>query len=234
MRMRRYPPMSRHVARIPYSASARLALLRSRTLSRMPRLEPHDVHFFASVEELRAWLEANGEQAQELWVGLPRASRGAKPPFGWPELVDELLAVGWIDSVRMPLPPDSHAQRVTPRRPGSVWSARNVARVEALRAEGRMRPAGEAAFVRRREDRTGIYSFENATQLDEAAVAAIRARDGAWAWFEAQPAGYRRIATHWVMSAKRAETRADRLSKLVESCASGKRLPELTGRPRSG
>lgn len=200
----------------------------------MAPLEPHDVHFFGSVDELRAWLEANGEQAQELWVGMPRASKGAKPPFGWAELVDELLAVGWIDGVRMSLPPDAHAQRVTPRRPGSVWSARNVARVEALRAEGRMRPPGEAAFARRREDRTAIYSFENATQLDEAAVAAIRARDGAWAWFEGQPAGYRRSASHWVMSAKRAETRAARLAKLAEGCAGRYRLPELTGKARPG
>ncbi len=167
-------------------------------------------------------------------MGLPRASKGARPPFGWAELVDELLCVGWIDSLRMPLPPDAHAQRVTPRRPGSVWSARNVARVEAMRAEGRMRPPGEAAFAKRREDRTAIYSFENAPELDEAAVAAIGARDGAWAWFEAQPAGYRRSAAHWVMSAKRAETRGARLAKLVEGCAGRYRLPVITGKPRAG
>ncbi len=200
----------------------------------MPRLEPHDVHFFASVEELRAWLEANGEHAQELWVGLPKTTKERKPPFGWPELVDELLAVGWIDGVRMPIPPDAHSLRVTPRRPGSVWSARNVARVEALRAEGRMRPAGEAAFAKRPEDRTGIYSFENATELDDDAVAAIGAHAGAWAWFEAQPVGYRRIVTHWVMSARRPETRAARLARLVEGCAGGYRLPELTGKARGG
>ncbi len=74
----------------------------------MPRLEPHDVHFFASVEERRAWLEANGEHATELWVGLPQRTKERRPPFGWPELVDELLAVGWIDGVRMPFPPDAH------------------------------------------------------------------------------------------------------------------------------
>ncbi|HEY5629404.1 MAG TPA: YdeI/OmpD-associated family protein, partial [Candidatus Limnocylindrales bacterium] len=176
------------------------------------------------------WLEANGEQAQELWVGLPKTTRDRKPPFGWPELVDELLAVGWIDGVRMPLPPDAHALRVTPRRPGSNWSARNVARVEALRAEARMRAAGEAAFARRREDRTGVYSFENATELDAAAIGAIQARVGAWEWFEAQPAGYRRMATHWVMSAKRPETRAARLARLVQGCAEGFRLPEFIGR----
>lgn len=200
----------------------------------MPRLEPHDVAFFASIEEFRAWLEANGETAQELWVGQPRATKGRRPSFTWAEMVDELLAHGWIDGVRMPLPPDAHAQRVTPRRPGSIWSARNVARVEALRAEGRMRPAGEAAFARRRDDRTAVYSFDGGWAFDAAAEAALRADEAGWAWFERQPAGYRRQAAHWVMSAKRPATRDGRLARLVEGCAGGYRLPEITGRARTG
>ena len=199
----------------------------------MARLEPRDVQFFGSVEELRAWLEANSETAPDLWIGLPRRAKDVTPPFGWPELVDELLAVGWIDSVRMPMPPDSHAQRATPRRPGSTWSDRNVARVEALRAEGRMRPAGEAAFARRRDDRTGIYSFESDWRLDEAGESAIRARPGAWEWLEAQPPGYRRSAAHWVLSAKREATRESRLAMLVEGCAGNYRLPQITGLPRA-
>jgi uncharacterized protein YdeI (YjbR/CyaY-like superfamily) len=200
----------------------------------MPRLEPRDVAFFASLEEFRAWLDANAEIAPELWIGQPRATKDTRPSFSWAEMVDELLAYGWIDSVRMPLPPDAHAQRVTPRRPGSIWSARNVARVEALRAEGRMQLAGEAAFAKRRDDRTAVYSFDGNWAFDEAAEAALRADPAAWAWFERQPAGYRRQAAHWVMSAKRAETRDGRLAKLVDGCTGGYRLPEITGRARAG
>ena len=200
----------------------------------MPRLEPRDVAFFASLEELRAWLDANGETAQELWIGQQRTTKNTRPSFTWAEMVDVLLAYGWIDGVRMPLPPDTHAQRVTPRRPGSIWSARNVARVEALQAEGRMRPAGEAAFAKRREDRTAVYSFDGGWAFDAAAEAAIRANPGAWAWFEQQPPGYRRQAAHWVMSAKRVETREARLGKLLDGCAGGYRLPEITGKARAG
>jgi uncharacterized protein YdeI (YjbR/CyaY-like superfamily) len=200
----------------------------------MPRLEPRDVQFFASVEELRAWLDANGETAQELWIGQPRASKERRPTFTWAEMVDEILAYGWIDSVRMPLPPDAHAQRVTPRRPGSIWSARNVARVEALRAEGRMRPAGEAAFAKHREDKTAVYSFDGNWAFDAAAEARLRADPAGWAWLEQQPPGYRRQAAHWVMSAKRAETREGRLAKLVDGCVGGHRLPEITGKARAG
>ena len=135
--------------------------------------EPHDVQFFESPAALRAWLEANHATATELWVGLRPKASGA-PTVTWAELVDEVLCVGWIDGVRVPAD-GGHAIRVTPRRPGSVWSARNVARVEALRAEGRMPPAGEAAFARRRDDRTAVYSFEAALALDDEAEAALRA-----------------------------------------------------------
>ena len=196
----------------------------------MADLTPYDIGWFASPSELRDWLEANHATAPERWVGMRPASAGV-PTVRWEQVVDEVLCVGWIDGIRKKA--DGGAViRITPRRPRSIWSARNVGRVEALRAEGRMRETGEAAFAARRDDRTAIYSFERSLELDEAADAALRADTAGWVFWEAQPAGYRRIATHWVMSAKRPETRGRRLAKLVEACATGDRLPELTGAPR--
>ena len=200
----------------------------------MPTPVPHDVQFFATPDELRAWLEAHHDIADELWLGYHRKASG-RPTVTWEQVVDEALCYGWIDGVRQRLEEGS-AQRLTPRRPGSIWSARNVARVAALRAEGRMRPAGDAAFARRRDDRTAIYSFEAGRELDEAAEAAIRTDPEAWAFWEAQPRGYRRVGSHWVMSAKRPETRARRIAALAAACARGERLVALTGasrRPRT-
>ena len=192
----------------------------------MVRLVPHDVLFFASPAELRDWLAANHATAPYLWAGF--RTKGSGPTITWPELVDEVLCYGWIDSVRMPVEGGS-AIRITPRRDGSIWSARNVGRVEALRAEGRMREPGEAAWAKRRDDRTAVYSFER----EAASTPRPRRRsgriDGAWPFWEAQPPGYRRPATHWVMSAKRPETRAKRLAALVDGCARGERLPQITG-----
>lgn len=197
----------------------------------MARLEPYDVTFFESPEALREWLAANHATAAEKWVGMrPKAS--GLPSVTWEQVVDEVLCYGWIDGVRMAADGGS-CIRITPRRDGSIWSARNVGRVAALRAEGRMRDAGEAAWGRRREDRTAVYSFEQDSPLDAEAEAAVRAHDGAWAWLEAQPLGYRRSASHWIASAKRPETRARRLAALVEGCAAQERLTELTGKPRT-
>ena len=117
----------------------------------------------------------------------------------WEELVDEVLCVGWIDGD--PQAGRAAARRIgsRPRRTGTIWSARNVGRVEALRAEGRMRAAGEAAFAKRREDRTAIYSFERSSALDAGAEAALRADADGWAFWEAQPpratAGSRRTGS---------------------------------------
>jgi uncharacterized protein YdeI (YjbR/CyaY-like superfamily) len=197
----------------------------------MVRLVPHDVVFFASPGELRDWLEANHATAADLWAGF-RAKDSGLATITWPELVDEILCYGWIDSVRMPVEGGT-AIRLTPRRDGSIWSARNVGRVEALRAEGRMREAGEIAFSKRRDDRTAVYSFERVVALDAEAEAALRARGDAWGFWEEQPPGYRRIATHWIMDAKRPETRARRLTALVDACARGERVAAIAGNARS-
>lgn len=196
----------------------------------MPTPVPHDIIFFASPAELRNWLEANHATADELWLGYRPKATGL-PSVTWEQVVDECLCYGWIDGVRIRVDGGS-AQRLTPRRPGSNWSARNVSRVEALRSEGRMRPPGEAAFAKRRDDRTGVYSFDAGLAFDAEAEASLRAADGAWAFWEAQPKGYRRLATHWVMSAKRPETRQRRLAQLAADCAAGRRIGALAPQSR--
>jgi uncharacterized protein YdeI (YjbR/CyaY-like superfamily) len=187
----------------------------------MANLVPHDIMFPTSPEELREWLEANHASAPEAWIGFrPKAS--GLPTITWPELVDEVLCVGWIDGIRKPVEGGS-AIRITPRRDGSIWSARNVGRVEALRAEGRMRPEGEAAFGRRREDRTAIYSFESLVPLDDHTLAAMDAA-GVREFWDRQPPGYRRLTAHWIMSAKRPETRAKRLATMIDAAQRGERV----------
>jgi uncharacterized protein YdeI (YjbR/CyaY-like superfamily) len=195
----------------------------------MVRLVPHDVVFFGAAADLREWLEANHATAPELWIGVRRRADDPDAP-DWGDIVDELLCFGWIDSVLMPCE-EGRAIRTTPRRKRSIWSARNVARIEVLRAEGRMRPAGEAAFALRTDDRTGVYSFEGDAQLDEEAETALRAVPGAWEFHQRQPPGYQRTASHWVMSAKKPETRARRLAILAEESAAGRRPAQLTGKP---
>jgi uncharacterized protein YdeI (YjbR/CyaY-like superfamily) len=199
----------------------------------MPVERPDDAVFFTSPDELRDWFDANHETASELWLGSYKKATG-KPSVSWSDAVDEALCVGWIDSVRYALDAERAAQRFTPRRRGSNWSAINVAKIAALRAQGRLRPAGEAAFAERREDRTGVYSFERAeaAALAPEEEARFQANEAAWTWFSAKAPSFRKQVLHWVISAKRPETRERRLATLIEDSAAGR--PPAPMRPRTG
>ena len=107
----------------------------------MVKLVPRDVRFFATTSALRDWFDANHETADELWLGYYKKGSGM-PSVTWTEAVDEALCVGWIDGVLQRIDDRSHAQRFTPRRKGSNWSAINVAKVATLTEQDRMRPAG--------------------------------------------------------------------------------------------
>ncbi len=184
-------------------------------------LEPRDIQFFETTTELRDWFDANHETAAELWLGYHRKSTG-KPTISWSDAVDEALCVGWIDGIRKRIDETSSAQRFTPRRKGSNWSAINVAKVAALTADGRMRAAGLAAFASRTELRTGVYSYEQAEALFTAdELERFRGVPVAWADWGRRAPSYRKAVTFWVTSAKGADTRARRLETLITDSAAG-------------
>ena len=189
-----------------------------------------DPIFFETPDELRDWLDEHHETAPELIVGAWKKATG-RPSLTWPQIVEEALCVGWIDSIRRSVPGDGWTIRLTPRRKGSIWSAVNVAKVAELRAAGRMRPAGEAAFAARREDRTAVYSFERSVEPELTAdeEARFRANEAAWAWYSARPPSFRGQVLHWVVSAKRPETRERRLAMLIADSA--ERQPPKPLRP---
>jgi uncharacterized protein YdeI (YjbR/CyaY-like superfamily) len=184
--------------------------------------------FFATPEEFGAWLEEHHETATELLVGFHKKASG-KPSMTWPESVEQALRFGWIDGVRRSLGEDAYTIRFTPRKATSNWSAINVAKVEELEQRGLMAPAGLKAYEARRPERTGVYSFERseAAALPDEFERRFQANPGAWDWFAARPPGYRRTATHWVVSAKRADTRERRLQQLIDCSAEGRNVPPL-------
>jgi uncharacterized protein YdeI (YjbR/CyaY-like superfamily) len=184
--------------------------------------------YFDSPAAFGAWLDEHHASETEVLVGFWRVATG-RPSMTWSESVDEALCRGWIDGVRRSVDDERFTIRFTPRQKRSKWSLVNVRKVAELTAQGRMRPAGHAAFEARREQDTGVYSFERATDavLDEAAEARFRAEPAAWEWFQAQPPSYRRPALHWVTSAKRPETRERRLTQLIGDSAAGLRVGPL-------
>ena len=188
----------------------------------MPPTKPT---FFADPRAFRAWLQKHHRKATELLVGFHKRGTGL-PSITWPESVDQALCFGWIDGVRRRIDDERYSIRFTPRRPSSIWSTVNIKRVAALQAEGLMQPAGLEAFERRSEERSRVYSYEqrHSAALDDGELKTLQANKEAWAFFETQPPGYRRLVTYWIVSAKTRETRQKRLEQLIQASANGRRL----------
>ncbi|MBA2313495.1 MAG: YdeI/OmpD-associated family protein [Actinobacteria bacterium] len=188
--------------------------------------------FFAAPPELRGWLEKHHESSQELMVGFYKKGSGI-PSITWPEAVDQALCFGWIDGRSKRIDDVSYFIRFTPRRPTSIWSSINIARVKELTRLGLMEPAGLRAFAKRTKKKSEIYSYEQKDEikLDEAFERQFRANKKAWSFFQSQAAWYQRTAMWRVMSAKKEETRLKRLGQLIESSEAGRTIPQLT-RPR--
>ncbi|MGD9892529.1 MAG: YdeI family protein [Dehalococcoidia bacterium] len=189
-----------------------------------------DVVYFASAAAFRAWLEKHHDTATELWVGYYKKGTG-KQSITHPEAVDQALCFGWIDGVRWGVDAERFANRFTPRTRRSNWSAVNIKRVGELMEVGLMQPAGIAAFEKRDKERAAAYSFEQgAPQLGVEFESEFQLNAVAWEFFRSQAPWYQRIATWWVISAKREETRRRRLATLIEDSERGERIA-LVRRP---
>lgn len=180
--------------------------------------------YFTSPARLRAWFAKHHADAKELWIGFFKKGTG-RPSVTYPEALDESLCVGWIDGVRKRVDEDRYVIRFTPRKPGSYWSAVNTRRAKALVERGLMTPAGLRVFEARDPGRTQRYSFEReAAALPPALERAFRKNRPAWDFFQGQTPSYRKMATWFVVSAKKEETRLKRLATLIQASAGGRRL----------
>jgi uncharacterized protein YdeI (YjbR/CyaY-like superfamily) len=185
--------------------------------------------FFKTPTDFRAWLEKNHAKTPELWVGFYKKGSGKKG-ITYAEALDEALSFGWIDGLTRGLDEATWTIRFTPRKARSHWSAININRFGELKAEGRVRPSGLAAFEAR-DATERKYSYEAPPRrLDPKYEKRLRANKRAWAYWESEPPSYRRAVMFWVMSAKREETRQRRLDVLLESSLKGERVPPLRQR----
>lgn len=179
--------------------------------------------YFSTEAAFRRWLEKNHRSADELLVGFWKKGTG-KPSIDWPQARDQALCFGWIDGLRKSLGDDAYTIRFTPRRQGSIWSKVNVERFAALKADGKMTAEGVRAYEENKH-KSGLYSYEKSlASLSTNETKEFRKHKKAWSYWEEQPPGYRKLVLNWITTAKRPETRAKRLTTLIEDCAAGRRI----------
>jgi uncharacterized protein YdeI (YjbR/CyaY-like superfamily) len=183
---------------------------------------------FAQVEvrsaaELRDWLTAHHVQAESIWLVTWKKAPGA-PYVSIPEVLDELIAFGWIDGLRRKLDDARTMQLISPRKQ-QAWAQTYKDRAARLMAEGRMHPAGLAAI----EAAKAAGSWDKTAAVDALEVpgdlaAALGAHVDA---FDALAPSYRRNVLRWLHSAKRPETRTARIARIVDSVAREVKLPQM-------
>jgi uncharacterized protein YdeI (YjbR/CyaY-like superfamily) len=173
-----------------------------------------------------AWLARNGGREKEIWLAYYKKDSGKKS-ITYKEALDEALGHGWIDSTVSRLDTERYMQRWTPRKPNSVWSVINKARIAELLAAGRMAEPGLAAVERAK--RNGSWGKLNDIERigrgggpPDEALAAISSRPGLREKFEALSASKKKMLSYWVASAKRPETRDRRIAELAEIIATGR------------
>lgn len=180
--------------------------------------------FFRNQAEFREWLQQNHEKENELLVGFYKVGSG-KLNMTWSQSVDEALCFGWIDGVRRSIDEDSYCIRFTPRRPGSNWSAVNIKKIEALSKQGLMHPAGIEIFNKRKEHKSGTYSYENKpARLPAEMKRQFKENKSAWEFFEKQAPYYRKTMFRWILDAKQEATRQRRLEKVITASEKRKKM----------
>ena len=177
--------------------------------------------FFEKPSDFRNWLQKNHKKETELLVGFYKVGSG-KPSITWPQSVDEALCFGWIDGVRKSIDKDSYQIRFTQRKPTSIWSANNIRKIESLTKQKLMQPAGLASFEKRVESKSKMYSYEKEEEeLTPNFKKQFKANKKAWDYFQSLAPSYRKVSTHWVMSAKQGPTQIKRLNQLISDSAAG-------------
>lgn len=174
-----------------------------------------------TVAEWHAWLAEHHATSDGVWLSRWKPATG-RPTFGYEEMVEEALAVGWIDGQAWAPDPNTTLLWFTRRRPRSVWSRLSKERVARVEASGRMQPAGAAAIAAARADGSWTVLDEVEDLVVPADLAAaLDARPPAREHWESFPPGARKAVLRWLVDARRPETRAARVAEAARAAAEG-------------
>lgn len=176
-----------------------------------------------SPAEWRKWLETNHQSKQSIWLIYFRAST-KKASLSWSEAVDEALCFGWIDSTKKTLDDERYMQYFSKRKPNSTWSKINKEKVDMLIENGQMSQAGFDSIERAKQN--GTWTLMDGIEkliLPEDLKRELNQHEGAFDFFQSQSKSLRKTMMHWVVTAKRAETRSKRIEEIARLAAKGER-----------
>lgn len=182
------------------------------------------VRHFRNVAAWEKWL-ASHQGAAGMWLKIAKKDSGIAS-VTYAEALDVALCHGWIDGLKKSLDAEFFLQRFTPRKPRSLWSKINVARVEALVAAGRMREGGLREIEAAKADGRWDAAYHGASKMEvppELATALAKDRK-AKAFFDALDKTNRYAFCWRVHTAVKPETKRARVEKFVAMLARGEKI----------
>lgn len=186
---------------------------------------PRDQLYVTDRDQWRQWLEANHDNIPVIWLVFYKKETG-KPSIPYDDAVEEALCFGWIDSILKKLDEQRYARKFTPRKPTSVWSDLNKARVKNMIHAGRMTPAGQAAIDTAKKN--GMWNKPDRPQisyeLPPEFKQALDQNKEAKAFFEILAPSYKRNYIGWIATAKRPETRERRIKESIQLLGKNQKL----------
>jgi uncharacterized protein YdeI (YjbR/CyaY-like superfamily) len=180
---------------------------------------------FRNAAELSDWLMSHHRRSSEVWVQIFKKGTG-KPSVTWTDCVIEAIRYGWTDGQKLPLDEASFLQRLTPRKSKSNWSARNREHATRLIAEGRMTAAGLAQVDAAKADGRWDRAYEGSAgmTIPQDFLDALEERPAAKAFFQTLDRKNLYTIYYRLHTAKRPETRAQRLSQILARLDRGERF----------
>jgi uncharacterized protein YdeI (YjbR/CyaY-like superfamily) len=176
-----------------------------------------------TVDQWRRWLAEHHDSESEVWLVFHKLHTGV-PSIDYKDALDEALCFGWVDSLVKRLDEQRYARKFTPRRADSRWSSINRKRYAALKASGRLKPAGINRAPTDRSYGSLPARYKLPSKVPAYIQVALRKHPAALRNFEALAPSHRRQYLGWIESAKRDETKARRLKEAIRYLTAGKML----------
>lgn len=168
-----------------------------------------------SQKDWREWLQENHNSKQSIWL-ICYKKQANKPTINWSDAVDEALCFGWIDSTRKSIGDDAFIQFFTKRKPNSVWSKINKAKIERLIQDGLMQSAGYEIIEKAKKNGSWIILDEvEELTIPEDLEKEFEANPGSKDFFMSLSKSVKKGILQWIVLAKRPETRQNRIKEIA-------------------
>ncbi|MCG8306152.1 MAG: YdeI/OmpD-associated family protein [Cytophagales bacterium] len=186
-------------------------------------MQKQDIETFCPKNQAdwRKWLEKNHQSKQSVWLIYFKSSTKV-PSVSWSEAVDEALCFGWIDSTKKTIDKERYMQYFSRRKPDSTWSKVNREKVAKLIQNNLMTKAGFDSIETAKQNGTWLIMDDvEKLIIPEDLKIALNKNESSMQFFQSQPKSIKKAMLHWVVIAKRIETRKKRIAEIARLAAKG-------------